>query len=195
MVSDPASDESAGSAWNASETAVLFVAVVCSVVSQAAVSSTPKMASTVPTTSSPAWLMACQDSVVTQTMPECEYHWSSTMPWTVRSTGPMVTSSSTFSPCSSAMDSDTTTPSASGSVAPVSADDAVCSTSPESSGTPHTATEPEDSPVSRVCDMPTGTASSTPVVSAHSDWSAEVTDDSAKVGSSGASSTCALPKT
>src|SRR5699024_5027102 len=189
MVNEPDSEEYAGSAWNDSDTPVLTVAVDCSVASHAAASSSPKTASTVPTTSSPAWLMACQDSVVTQTMPECEYHWSSTMPWTVRSTGPMVTSSSTFSPCSSAMDSDTTTPSASGSVAPVIAYDAVLATGPQARVPPHAATAPEDCPVSRVCDIPAGTASSTPVASARSDRSAEVTDHPAKVGSSVASST------
>src|SRR5699024_10304955 len=110
--------------------------------------------------------MACQDSVVTQTMAECEYHWSSTMPSTVRSMGPMVTASPTCKFRSSAMDSDSTTPSALGSVAPCSAADAVCSTRPEPSGMPQTATDPEDSAVSRVCAMPTGTASSTPSVAA-----------------------------
>src|SRR5699024_508764 len=127
--------------------------------------------------------------------PECEYHWSSTTPCTVRSTGPIVTASPTSSACSSAMDSETTTPSAVGSVLPASADEAVSSTSPEPSGIPHTATEPEESPVSSVWLMPTGTAFSTPSVSAHACWSAVVTDDSANDRSSGGSSFNALPKT
>src|SRR5699024_9855803 len=156
--SEPFSDEYAGNAWNESETPVFTVPVLWAVSSQAAVFSSPKTASTVPTTSCWAWLIPCQDSVVTHTTPECEYHWSSTTPWTASSTGPIVTSSPTCSACSSAMDSDTTTPSASGSVVPESASDAVSSTSPDPSGMPQTATLPEDSPVNRVCVIPTGTA-------------------------------------
>src|SRR5699024_10000434 len=128
-------------------------------------------------------------------MAECEYHWSSTMPVTVNSSGPIVTSSPTVSANSSAIDSGTTAPSSPGSVTPAKAGEAVCSTRPEPSGIPHTATEPDDSPVTRVWVIPTGIASSTPVVSAQADWSVAVTDDSAKVGSSGAVSWSALPKT
>src|SRR5699024_9036295 len=143
VVKEPDSDEYAGRAWKDSETDVLTVAVSCAVASQAAGSSAPKTASTVPTTSSPAWLMPCHDSVVTQTTPECEYHSSATPPCTVRSTEPMVTASPTCRACSSAMVSESTTPSPVGSALPAKASDAVRSTSPEPSGMPHTATVPE----------------------------------------------------